>query len=173
VMALLVGGVALLCVALALAAYPAERVSAEERLRAAEARWQARGFDGYRIVSRMGECVQRGEFRGAEIVSVSRQDCFESIRTVESLFLLAGRTQSWGLGSQRCAPGGCVCRERRQFYTIFDEQLGYPLAIRLRKHWSVDWAYLARNPGSLQAALGCTSPPEIDLVTVLALEPLP
>lgn len=164
---------ALLCGALGLLVRPPARVSAEEQLRAARARWDARGFTGYRIVSRMGDCVQRGEFRGPEILSISRQDCFDSIRTVEALFLLAERAQSWGLGSPRCAPSGCVCRETRSFYAVYDEQLGYPRAIRLRKYRTVDWAYLLGHPTAYHGLLGCMSPPEMDLVVVLALEPLP
>jgi hypothetical protein len=164
-------GLAAVC-ALALLVRPPASASAAEKRQAAEQRWAARGFSGYRIVSRMGECMQRGEFRGDTVVSIERRDCFDSIRTVESLFSLIERIESWGLGRPRCAPSGCVCRETRAITAVYDEQLGYPRAVRLHKFRSVDWLALLRYPATYPAALDCANPPVIELLTVLELEPL-
>jgi hypothetical protein len=158
--------------ALALLVRPPASASAAERRQAAEQRWAARGFDGYRIVSRLGECMQRGEFQGERVVSIERRDCLDSIRTVESLFSLIERIESWGLGRPRCAPSGCVCRERRAITAVYDEQLGYPRAVRLHKFRSVDWLALLRYPTAYPAALDCANPPVIELLKVFELEPL-
>lgn len=174
IVALLAGaaGMALLCgLASALLAPP--RASAAERLQAARARWEARPFSGYRLVSRMGECMQRGEFRGATIVRVERQECFDNIRTVESLFSLIERIHSWGLSSPRCAPAGCVCKETRAIEAQYDEALGYPRRVRLHKYRFVDWAALLESPASYRAALECGNPPAIEMISVTELTPLP
>ena len=166
------GALLLLSGLLAVHASSATRATAEERLAAAQARWAAHGYRDYRIISRSGDCLQQGEFRGDQIVSVRRWPCLDTIRTVEYLFMIAERAQTWGLTRQRCAPSGCVCRESRAIYVVYDEQLGYPLAIRMRKFRSVDWAYLLQSPARYAGLLGCLNPPEIDLFRVLSLEPL-
>ena len=159
--------------ALALLVWPAPRPPPAAQRLAAEQRWETRGFRGYRIVSRMGACTQRGEFRDGQVLSLSRQDCFDSIRTVESLFALIARIEGWGLARPRCAPSGCVCRETRAIRALYDERLGYPRAVRLYKTRSVDWLRLLREPAGYPAALDCASPPVTDLLVVTELEALP
>ncbi|HWQ13447.1 MAG TPA: hypothetical protein VNL77_11640, partial [Roseiflexaceae bacterium] len=162
-----------LCAPLATLARPPARASAAAERLAAEGRWQARALAGYRMASRMGDCVQYGEFRGGKVVRLSRSDCFDTTRTVEWLFALVERAESWGLAAPRCAPSGCACRETRRFYAVYDEELGYPRAIRLHKVRTVDWATLLRNPATYPSALDCRTPPQVELLTVLELEPLP
>jgi hypothetical protein len=169
---LLAAGLVLCAPLAALAARPARIPADVERL-AAEQRWQARPVAHYRIVSRMGDCMQRGEFRGDEIISVSRKDCLDTIRTVEWLFALIARVESWGLARPRCAPSGCICRETRRIYAVYDDLLGYPRAVRLRKTRAIDWIGLLRNPEAYRAALDCATPPEIELFRVESLEVLP
>jgi hypothetical protein len=160
------------CALLALAGTPARANLTHERL-AAQQRWELRPFSGYRIVSRMGECMQRGEFRGERIVRVERHECFDRIRTVETLFALVERMEAWGLSTPRCAPSGCVCRETRAVEVEYDEHLGYPRTIRLHKFRAIDWPGLLRNPRLLPAALDCGNPPPIEMLTVSEVVAVP
>jgi hypothetical protein len=167
----LAGGLAVACALLVALVRPGT-ASGEEQLRAAEARWAARGFTAYRMESRAGDCLQVGEFDGRHTLSLRRQPCFDRVRTVERLFAMVERLDSWGLAAPRCAPAGCVCREIRRVSVTYDEQLGYPRLIRLLPRRTVDWLYLLRNPESAARLTECVDPEPIVLMEVLRLERL-
>lgn len=144
----------------------------DAQLEAARARWAERPFDHFRMVSRSGDCQQIAEFSGDRFVYVKRQNCFDTVRTVERMFRFVEGASAWGLSAPRCAPSGCACAEKRRVYALFHKEYGFPQVIRLRKHRWIDWGYVIQKPESLSRLAECVDPPDIDLMIVTELTPL-
>lgn len=168
----LFGGVILAVGLLAAALFATPEPSTAAQLEDARARWEARPFSRFRMVSRAGDCQQIAEFTRERFLYVKRQNCFDTVRSVERLFRLIEGASTWGLDGPRCAPSGCACAEKRRVYAIYHERYGYPIAIRLRKHRWIDWSYVFERPETLAQLPECIDPPDIDLMRVTELTPL-
>lgn len=162
-----------LCAALGLAFALAPSRAGE--LQRARARWDARPFMHYRLVTEhsggLGACRQDVEVQRERVVAVLANDCAREPLTVSNLFLDIERYELTIGG--RCGPNGCSCDGPIAVEAQFDEQLGYPARYQVRTRPDLRWQY-ADYWRSLLYSGGCTlvgfGGPSIQ---VIALTPLP
>src|SRR5262245_35823468 len=171
--AALIGCVAALlsCGALGLLAAPSSLAARAERLAKAEDRWSTHGPAHYRLVMQAPAwCRLDVEIKDERIVHTFQNTCPISARTVGGLFDLIKQLDSDSL-RLNCAPDGCECTETRSIQAVYDDQLGAPREIRLRRqrapNWPELWYYMRERGLPL-----CLTPPDMEIVTVLALNPL-
>jgi hypothetical protein len=159
------------CGALGLLGAPPSLAARAERLARAEDRWNARAPAHYRLVMQAPAwCRLDIEIKDERIVHTFQNTCPESARTVTGLFDLIRQLDSDSL-TLRCAPDGCECTETLSIQAVYDDTLGAPREIRLRRqrapNWPELWYYVRQRGLPL-----CLTPPDMNLVTVLALNPL-
>lgn len=173
-------GLLLSCGALGVAVWR----SAPGAARAEAARkWEARGFDGYRLVIRErsagGSCEQEMEVRGERVVRMLRSTCARSTRwTITLLFQRLAQAQD---RSARCAGAGlgydCPCLSYTEVQASYDPQLGYPRLVGTNPSWRENWAhadywrFLWRNNARPECAGGGDD--FMRLVYVTSLTPTP
>jgi hypothetical protein len=136
-LALVLGGLALAAWAL-----PESRA---ERRQAAQRRWEARPFSSYRVTVELRRlntrCVEELIVSG-EQVAVLQDNCSLSWlphMTVPSLFELGRRLER----SPECfPPAACACERIRRGRIVYDEQLGFPREIVIRRTYRPNWHHL-------------------------------
>jgi Family of unknown function (DUF6174) len=136
----IVGLVMAIACALALAGGAWLLTSPARELAAAQRRWAARPFSGYRLVvdtHAFGSCHYDVEVRGEQVVTIFRRSCLQPAPTVTDLF----RAIEAGLGAQGCGPNGCACDGPIGVEAIYDAQLGYPTQIAMRLKPEQRWRY--------------------------------
>src|SRR5262245_43450233 len=159
------------CGALGLLAAPPSLAARAERLAEAEDRWSAHAPAHYRLVMQAPAwCRLDVEIKDERVVHTFQNTCPESARTVSGLFDLIKQLDS-DSPTLRCAPDGGECTEPLSIQAVYDANLGAPRAIRLRRqrapNWPELWYYMRQRGLPL-----CLTPPDMEIVTVLALNPL-
>jgi hypothetical protein len=169
----LIGCVAALvsCGMLGLLAAPPSLAARAERLAQAKDRWSVLAPAHYRLVMQAPSwCRLDVEIKNERIIHIFQNTCPESARTVSGLFDLIKQLDGDSL-TLYCAPDGCECTETRSIQAVYDNTLGAPREIRLRRqrapNWPELWSYMRQRGLPL-----CLTPPDTDIVTVLALNPL-
>ena len=168
-----------LCVALLLAcglsvlfiSRSSSMASRAQQLADARNRWQSLTISHYRLVMQAPSwCRLDVEIQSEQIVHVFENSCPTSPRTVTGLFDLITQLDSTA-ETTFCAPQGCECTEIRYIYASYDQQLGFPQTIRLRRdrwtNWSVLWSFVVNH-----GVPNCLTPRDIDLVQVLSMQPI-
>jgi len=167
------------CVALMLAcglgallsSRPSTTSSRARELAEARNRWFARPVAHYRMVMQAPSwCRLDVEIQAEKIVRVFENTCPTSPRTVTGLFDMITQLDN-STGMVFCAPRGCECTEIRYIEATYDEQLGFPRTIRLRRERQANWPELWRFM-LVHGLPSCLAPSEIDLVDVLSMNPL-
>jgi hypothetical protein len=140
-----------------------------ERLAEAESRWLSQAVTHYRMVLHAPSwCRLDVEIRNERVVKVYENSCPSAPRTVTSLFELIKQLDSHA-DAIFCAPRGCECTEVRFVQAVYDEQLGFPRAIRLRRqretNWPELWHFFVRH-----GLPNCLTPLDLDVVDVVSLK---
>jgi hypothetical protein len=144
-------------------------------LRRARARWDARPFTRYRLVTEhsggLATCRQDVEVARERVAAVIANDCAREPLTVANLFLDIERYELTIGG--RCGPNGCGCDGPIAVEARFDDQLGYPTLFQVRSQPEQRWRYLdywRRQIGGGGCTLVGFGGPSI---RVISLTPLP
>jgi hypothetical protein len=150
-------------------------LSGADELARGRARWQARPFARYRLVTElfggMRACRQDVEILNERVVQVFENTCPRSAVTVTNLFLEIDRFEL--IVGGRCGPNGCECDGSIEVDASFDPALGYPKAFHVRSRPAERWRYLSYwrrlASGAACPRAGFDGP----AVEVVALTPLP
>ena len=168
-----------LCVALLLACglsalfipRPSSIASRAQQLADARNRWLSRPVPHYRLVMQAPSwCRLDVEIQSEKVVRVFENSCPTSPRTVTGLFDLIKQLDSTA-ETIFCAPRGCECTEVRYIYASYDQQMGFPQIIRLRRDRQMNWPELWRFVVA-HGVPNCLTPHDIDLVQVVSLNPI-
>ncbi|HEU5102404.1 MAG TPA: DUF6174 domain-containing protein [Roseiflexaceae bacterium] len=140
-------------------------------LAAARDRWLSRTITHYRLVMQAPSwCRLDVEIKGEKVVRVFENSCPTSPRTVSGLFDMIKQLDSTA-DMVFCAPLGCECTEVRYVYARYDQELGFPRIIRLRRdrqmNWPELWHFLTTH-----GVPNCLTPRDIELVEVVSLNPI-
>jgi hypothetical protein len=135
----LIGATALLavfaCVALALSARPSTSARQQERAEA-QARWDARGFTGYRMVLEEASCTADYEVRAERVTWGYESPCGRGqARAISNLFSLISR----GDEARSCSGPGCSCERITTIEARYDAELGYPRQITIHTRLWPNW----------------------------------
>ena len=150
---------------------PSTTASRARQLAEARSRWFARPVMHYRLVMRAPSwCRLDVEIQAERVVHVFENSCPTSPRTVTGLFDLITQLDSTA-ETTFCAPRGCECTEVRYIEATYDEQLGFPRTIRLRRERQANWPELWRFM-MLHGLPNCLTPRDLDLVQVLSINPV-
>ena len=168
-----------LCVALLLACglsalfipRPSSIASRAQQLADARNRWLSQPVPHYRLVMQAPSwCRLDVEIQSEKVVRVFENSCPTSPRTVTGLFDLIKQLDSTA-ETIFCAPRGCECTEVRYATASYDQQLGFPRSISLRRERQTNWPELWR----FFMAHGmpfCLTPIDTDVVNVLSMQPI-
>jgi len=168
-----------LCVALLLACgvstlvipHSSSITSRAQQLADARNRWLAQPVPHYRMVLQAPSwCRLDVEIQSEKVIHVFENTCPSSPRTVTGLFDLIKQLDTTG-GTVFCAPRGCECTEVRYIYASYDQQMGFPQTIRLRRDRYMNWPELWRFVVA-HGVPNCLTPRDIDLVEVVSLNPI-
>ena len=168
-----------LCVALLLACgvsalvipRPSSMASRAQQLADARNRWLSQPIPHYRLVLQAPSwCRLDVEIQSEQVIRVFENSCPTSPRTVTGLFDFITQLDSTA-ETIFCAPRGCECTEVRYATASYDQQLGFPQTIRLRRdrqmNWPALWGFVVAH-----GVPNCLTPRDIDLVQVLSLNPI-
>jgi hypothetical protein len=142
-----------------------------QELAAARQRWQSRTITHYRLVMQAPSwCQLDVEIWGEKIVHVFENSCPTSPRTVTGLFEMIKQIDSTA-DTIFCAPLGCECTEVRYIHASYDQEMGFPRTISLRRdrqmNWPELWHFLVTH-----GVPNCLTPRDIELVEVVSLKPI-
>jgi uncharacterized protein DUF6174 len=145
--------------------------SRAQQLAEARDRWQSQPLPHYRLVMHAPSwCRLDVEIQAEKVVHVFENSCPTSPRTVTGLFDLIKQLDSTA-ETIFCAPRGCECTEVRYIYASYDQQMGFPQTIRLRRdrwaNWPELWSFVVTH-----GVPNCLAPRDIDLVQVVSLKPI-
>jgi Family of unknown function (DUF6174) len=142
-----------------------------QQLADARNRWQSRTISHYRLVMQAPSwCRLDVEIQGEKVVRVFENSCPTSPRTVTGLFDLIKQLDSTA-DTIFCAPLGCECTEVRYIYASYDQDMGFPRTIRLRRDRQMNWPELWRFLVT-HGLPNCLTPRDIDLVEIVSLNPI-
>ena len=166
--------VALLCACVLGAVWLPSASSTSGRARelaAARQRWQSRSITHYRLVMQAPSwCRLDVEIRAEKIVHVFENSCPTPPRTITGLFDMIKQIDTTA-NTIFCAPLGCECTEVRYFHASYDQELGFPRTISLRRdrqmNWSEVWDFLVTR-----GVPNCLTPRDIKLVEVVSVNPI-
>jgi hypothetical protein len=145
--------------------------SREQLLADARIRWQSRTITHYRLVMQAPSwCRLDVEIQSEKVVHVFENSCPTSPHTVTGLFDLIKQLDTTA-ETIFCAPRGCECTEVRYIYASYDQQLGFPRSIRLRRDRQMNWPELWRFVMA-HGVPNCLTPRDIDLVQVVSIKPI-
>jgi hypothetical protein len=145
--------------------------SRAQQLAQARDRWLSQTVTHYRLVMQAPSwCRLDVEIQAEKVVRVYENSCPTSPRTVTGLFDLIKQLDSTA-ETIFCAPRGCECTEVRYIHASYDERMGFPRSIRLRRdrqaNWPVLWSFVKTH-----GLPNCLTPRDIDLVQVVSLNPI-
>jgi hypothetical protein len=145
--------------------------SRAQELTDARNRWLSQPVPHYRLVLEAPSwCRLDVEIQTEKVVRVFENSCPTAPRTVTGLFDMITQLDSTA-ETIFCAPRGCECTELRYATASYDQQMGFPQTIRLRRDRQPNWPHL----WSFVMAHGvpnCLTPRDIDLVRVVSLDPI-
>jgi Family of unknown function (DUF6174) len=145
--------------------------SRAQQLADARNRWLSQPVPHYRLVLQAPSwCRLDVEIQREQVVHVFENSCPTSPHTVTGLFDLIKQLDSTA-ETIFCAPRGCECTEVRYTTASYDPQLGFPQTIRLRRDRQMNWPELWRFVVA-HGVPNCLAPRDIDLVRVVALDPI-
>ena len=140
-----------------------------QRLADAENRWLARAVTHYRLVMQAPSwCRLDVEIRNEQVVQVFENSCPAAPRTVSNLFEQIRQLDSTA-NLAFCAPKGCECTEVRFAEAVYDQELGFPRSIQLRRqrqtNWREFWRFFVAH-----GMPNCLTPRDLDVVDVVSLK---
>jgi hypothetical protein len=168
-----------LCAALLLACgvgvllipHPSSIASRAQQLADARNRWLSQPVPHYRLVLQAPSwCRLDVEIQSEKVVRVFENSCPSSPHTVTGLFDLITQLNSTA-ETIFCAPRGCECTEVRYVTASYNQQMGFPQTIRLRRDRQMNWPTLW-NFVVAHGVPNCLTPRDIDLVHVISLNPI-
>lgn len=160
-------GFALVAGCAVLLAWPAEaRVANAE----ARARWAARPFESYRLVTQDERCESEVVVRRGQVNANSTDGCTMRARPIEALFELIERDRE---ASPVCGARGCLCELVTRVAASYHPQLGYPTEITVLASIRPLWT----SAETWRVFLSTGQPPPCSggssrTISVLAVEPL-
>jgi hypothetical protein len=145
--------------------------SRAQQLADARNRWLSQPVPHYRLVLQAPSwCRLDVEIQSEKVVRVFENSCPTSPHTVTGLFDLITQVDSTA-ETIFCAPRGCECTEVRYATASYDQQMGFPQTIRLRRdrqmNWPQVWSFVVTH-----GVPNCLAPRDIDLVRVLSMQPI-
>ncbi len=143
----------------------------EESWEQAQRRWAARPFTHYRVVMQAPSwCQMDLEIQNERVINVFQNSCPSPPHSIDELFTIVKRLDSQA-DRVYCAPDGCECTEQRFANTVYDEQLGFPRQISLRRMRATNWPELWHHL-TTHGLPNCLNPLDTDVVHVIAVQPL-
>lgn len=104
---------------------------------AARARWDARPFESYRLITQDDRCESEVIVRRGQVNAGNPDSCTMRARPIEALFALVERDREV---SPVCGPRGCLCELVTRVAATYHPQLGYPteivVAASIRPIWT-------------------------------------
>jgi hypothetical protein len=169
---LAISGVLLACGLNALlGSRPSSTFSRAQELADARNRWLAQPVPHYRLVMQAPSwCRLDVEIRSEQVVRVFQDSCPSAPQTVTGMFEMIKQLDS-AAGTIFCAPSGCECTEVRYVTASYDQQLGFPRSIRLRRERQTNWPELWRFFVT-HGLPRCLTPIDTDVVNVLSMQPI-
>ena len=169
---LVVCGVLLACgFSVLLGARSSSTFSRAQELADARNRWLSQPVAHYRLVMQAPSwCRLDVEIQAEQVVRVFENSCPSPPQTVTGMFEMIKQLDS-AAGTIFCAPAGCECTEVRYITASYDQQLGFPRSIRLRRERQTNWPELWH----FFVAHGlprCLTPIDTDVVNVLSMQPI-
>ena len=168
-----------LCVALLLACglgvllipRPSSIASRAQQLADARNRWLSQPVPHYRLVLQAPSwCRLDVEIRAEQVVRVFQNSCPNAPQTVTGMFEMIKQLDS-AAETIFCAPAGCECTEVRYATASYDQQMGFPQTIRLRRdrrtNWPQLWDFVVNH-----GVPNCLTPRDIDLMHIVSLNPI-
>jgi hypothetical protein len=141
-------------------------------LAAAQRRWGARPFSGYRLVIEthaFGSCHYEIEVRDERVTTILQRSCLGPAPTVTDMF----HEIQAHIDERSCGPNGCACDGPIGVEVVYDSQLGYPTQFVIRPQPQHRWQYIGYWKQAVFGG-GCTLIGWISQrMTVLSLTPLP
>ena len=145
--------------------------SRAQELADARNRWFSRPVPHYRLVIQAPSwCRLDVEIQSEHVVRVFEDSCPRAPRTVTGMFEMIKQIDS-AAGTIFCAPAGCECTEVRYVTASYDQQLGFPRSIRLRRERQTNWPELWRF-FMAHGVPNCLTPVDTDVVQVLSMQPI-
>lgn len=169
---LAVFGVLLACgVGALLSTRPSSSFSRAQELAEARNRWLSRPVPHYRLVMQAPSwCRLDVEIQSEQVVRVFEDSCPSAPQTVTGMFEMIKQIDS-AAGTIFCAPAGCECTEVLYVTASYDQQLGFPRSIRLRRERQTNWPELWRF-FMAHGLPNCLTPIDTDVVQVLSMQPI-
>lgn len=165
--------------AAAAVALPREPARADPELAQAERRWQARPFDGYRMIvqEQIGPRVCQQDVRvvGEEIAEVLQNSCGRPPSwTTTRLFRWIGQLET---AESSCFPSAsfCACRVQERTRAVYDPQLGYPRSVEYT--WTLEpnvrsvdyWRYTWQMSTLSSCAQDGREPIQVSVVSLMPM----
>ena len=145
--------------------------SRAQQLADARNRWLLQPVSHYRLVMQAPSWCRRDvEIQSEQVVHVYEDSCPSAPQTVTGMFEMIKQLDSTA-DTTFCAPDGCECTEVRYVAASYDQQLGFPRSIRLRRERQTNWPELWRF-FSKHGLPNCWTPFDTDVVHVLSVQPL-
>src|SRR5689334_15961613 len=142
-----------------------------QELADARNRWLSQPVSHYRLVMQAPSwCRLDVEIQAERVVRVFENSCPSAPQTITGMFEMISQIDSKA-GTTFCAPGGCECTEVRYANASYDQQLGFPRSIRLRRERQTNWPELWRF-FMAHGLPSCWTPIDTDVVNVLSMQPI-
>ena len=165
-------GVLLACGLSALLSWrPSSSFARAQALADARNRWLSQPVPHYRLVMQAPSwCRLDVEIQAEQVVRVFEDSCPSTPQTVTGMFDMITQLDNES-GKIFCAPAGCECIEVRYITASYDQQLGFPRSIRLRRERQANWPELWRF-FRVHGMPNCLTPIDTDIVQVLSMQPI-
>jgi len=145
--------------------------SRAQQLADARNRWLSQPVPHYRLVMQAPSwCRLDVEILAEQVVRVFQNSCPGAPQTVTDLFAMITQLDSTP-ETIFCAPRGCECTEVRYATASYDQQLGFPRSISLRRERQTNWPELWRFFMTHGMPI-CLTPLDTDVVNVVSLQPI-
>jgi len=150
---------------------PSSNAARAQQLADARNRWLSRPIPHYRLVMQAPSwCRLDVEIQAEQVVRVFQNSCPNAPQTVTDMFAMISQLDS-AAGTIFCAPAGCECTEVYYATVSYDQQLGFPRSISVRRERQTNWPELWRF--FLAHGLpSCLTPIDTDVVNVLSMQPI-
>ena len=150
---------------------PSSTFSRAKELDDARSRWLSQPVRHYRMVMQAPSwCRLDVEIQAEQVVHIFENSCPSAPQTVTAMFEMIKQLDS-AAGTIFCAPDGCECTEVRYATASYDQQLGFPRSIRLRRERQTNWPELWRFFVA-HGLPSCLTPIDTDVVNVLSMQPI-
>jgi hypothetical protein len=150
---------------------PSSSFSRAQALADARNRWLSQPIAHYRLVMQAPSwCRLDVEIQAEQVVRVFEDSCPSTPQTVTGMFDMIKQLDSEA-GKIFCAPAGCECTEVRYITASYDQQLGFPRSIRLRRERQTNWPELWRFFRA-HGMPNCLTPIDTDVVQVISMQPI-